>query len=293
MKMKKREHTKIGRLRTLLLLDRIMICILAAVIACASLALVAVMLSKGVTAADGRDFETDPIRIYIDQGHNPAPYHNLGAEGNGLYEQDLTYQIGCRLAELLRDDGRFEVCLSRPDESTVLGTDRDSSLQARVDGAAAFKADYLISLHINSFSSDAACGIEVHTAERGGESYALGKCLLNGMLDATGLKNRGMKHSTDLFVLKNAAMPAVLLEMGFISNPDDAAFLQEHPELFAQGIYDGIVDHLEAPYRAHINILLTVIGVFAVLEIVLVCAHVRLCRGNAPSKRICQGSKTN
>ena len=268
--MKKQEKTKSGRLRTWLLLDRIMICILAAVMVCASLAFAAVILSRGATAVDGRDLETDPIRIYIDQGHNPAPHHNLGAEGNGLYEQDLTFQIGCMLAELLREDGRFEVCLSRPDESSVLGTDQISSLQARVDGAAQFEADYFISLHINSFTDASANGIEVHTARRSGDSYALGKCLLNGMLDTTGLKSRGMKQSADLYVLKNATMPAVLLEMGFISNQDDAAFLQQHPDLFAKGIYDGIVDHFDASYITHVNMLLCIIAITAVLMTILI-----------------------
>ena len=270
--MKKEEKSKKGRLRILLLLDRIMTCILAAVIVCATVALAGVILSQGATAADHRDWETDPIRIYIDQGHNPAPYHNLGAEGNGLYEQDLTFQIGCMLAQLLREDGRFEVCLSRPEESTVLGTDRDSSLQARVDGAAQFEADYFISLHINSFTDDSANGIEVHTARRGDESYAFGKRLLNGMLDSTGLKNRGMKQSADLYVLKNAAMPAVLLEMGFISNQNDAAFLQQHADLFARGIYDGIVDHFDSLYIANVNTLLLIIAITTVLMIIFIVA---------------------
>ena len=269
MKKIKTEKKRSGRLRALLLLDRIVICILVAVIACASEALVTVILSQGVTA-NGRDLETDPIRIYIDQGHNPAPHHNLGAQGNGLYEQDLTFSIGCMLAELLKEDGRFEVCLSRPEESTVLGTDRDSSLQARVDGAAQFEADYFISLHINSFTDDSANGIEVHTARMGDDSYAVGKRLLNGMLDATCLKSRCIKQSGDLFVLKHASMPAVLLEMGFISNQNDAAFLQQHPDLFAQGIYDGIVDHFESSYILSVNILLYIIAISAISMIILI-----------------------
>ena len=52
------------------------------------------------------------IKIYIDQGHNPSG-PNTGAEGFGLKEQDITYQVGKELAELLRADDRFEVRLSR------------------------------------------------------------------------------------------------------------------------------------------------------------------------------------
>ena len=188
---------------------------------------------------------TEKIKIYIDQGHNPSSYHNSGAEGNGYYEQDLTFTIGILLAELLEEDGRFEVLLSRPTEDTVLGTNTDTSLDARVQGAKDFGADYFISLHINSFTDSTVTGIEVYAAENGTTSYSFGSALLQGMIDSTQLNNRGMKLNPELRVLKNATMPAVLLEMGFISNADDARLLAEHPELFAQGIYDGILDYFE------------------------------------------------
>lgn len=184
----------------------------------------------------------EKIRIYIDQGHNPTSYHNTGATGNGLYEQDVTFKIGCLLADLLRSDGRFEVCLSRPNKSVVLGTDNNSSFKARVDGAIAFNADYFISLHVNSFTQSDANGLEVYVAEEGTESYIFGSSLLQGLADSTGLKNRGMKLNPKLYVLANATMPATLLEMGFISNSGDAALMSEHPEIFAEGIYNGILD---------------------------------------------------
>ena len=185
---------------------------------------------------------SDKIRIYIDQGHNPTTSHNNGAVGNGLYEEELTFNIGCLLAELLREDGRFEVCLSRPNKSVVLGTDNTSSLQARVDGATEFDADYFISLHINSYTQSDPSGLEIYVAKDGGESYVFGASLLNKLAESTELRNRGMKLNPDLYVLKHAAMPAVLVEMGFISNSGDAALLSSHPDLFAKGLYNGILD---------------------------------------------------
>ena len=53
-----------------------------------------------------------PIRVFIDQGHNPQGV-NAGAEGNGLREQDVTYVVGRALADMLREDPRFAVRLSR------------------------------------------------------------------------------------------------------------------------------------------------------------------------------------
>lgn len=204
-------------------------------------------LQNSITPEDPTDpvEPTEKIKIYIDQGHNPTSNHNTGASGNGLHEQDLTFEIGMLLAQLLQSDGRFEIALSRPTADTVLGTDNPSSLEARVQGAKDFGADYFISLHVNSFESESANGIEVWVTEQEGTTYDFGNSLLQGMLDATGLRNRGMQLTDKLYVLVNATMPAALLEMGFISNTTDAALLAESPELFAQGIYNGILAYFD------------------------------------------------
>ena len=90
------------------------------------------------------------------------------------------------------------------------------------------------------------------------EAYAFGNYLLQGMIDSTKLRNRGMKLTSDLYVLKNSDMPAALLEMGFVSNAENAALLSEHPEAFAQGIYNGVVGYFESAYAVDINILICI-----------------------------------
>lgn len=242
---------------------RVALCICIAVTVCLCGVLLEFVRSRAQAQEIIRGAESDKIRIYIDQGHNPAPYHNSGAEGNGLYEQDVTFHIGCLLAERLTADGRFEVCLSRPYPDTVLGSDNASSLQARVDGAADFQADYFISIHINAYTQDTVNGAEALVLSGNRESYVFGRSLLEGIIDATALKNRGVKENSNLYVLKNAAMPATLLELGFITNSGDAALLADSPELFAQGIYDGILDYFSSLYTPNINLLLITIGVTA------------------------------
>ena len=185
------------------------------------------------------------IRIYIDQGHNPTSYHNAGATGNGYYEQDITFTVGKLLAERLKADGRFAVCLSRPFSTTVLGTDNDSSLDARVEGAKDFGADYFISLHTNAYTNDTANGFEIYTVKNNDESYRFGDYLRPYLAAATNLRDRGMKQSSDIRVLNNATMPAILIEMGFISNPADASLMAEHPEIFAYAIYEGMLSYFD------------------------------------------------
>ena len=182
------------------------------------------------------------IKFYIDQGHNPEN-PNAGAEGNGLREQDITYRVGKALGDLLRADGRFEVRESRPTPTTSLGTTNTTSLQARVRDANAWGADYFLSLHTNSAASPAATGSEAFSYASGTRAYRLGSDILTGLTNATGLRNRGMKVRPGLYVLRRTSMPAVLLELGFISNPGDAALMNENPELFARGIYNGILTY--------------------------------------------------
>lgn len=194
----------------------------------------------------------EKIKIYIDQGHNPfSPTHppswNTGAsnESLGLYEQDITYDFGIRLAELLEADGRFEVRLSRPTADTILGTDNNSALDYRVNDAEEWGADYFISLHINSADVSSARGLEVFTATGDNDGYAIGEEILNALVTSTELRNRGMKNGDHLRVLKNAKMPAALIEMGFISNESDAILLRDSSELFVRGLYNGILSYFD------------------------------------------------
>ena len=179
------------------------------------------------------------IKIYVDQGHNPVN-PNAGAEGNGLREQDITYRVGQELAALLRADPAYEVRLSRPTADTQLGTSLNSSLQARVSEANAWGADYFISLHTNASEIRSATGTEAFVYSRTGEAYSLAQDIVRGVTDVTGLPDRGTFVRSGLYVLRKTAMPAVLVELGFITNPGDAALMDQNPQLFAQGVYQGI-----------------------------------------------------
>ena len=182
------------------------------------------------------------IKIYVDQGHNPVN-PNAGAEGNGLREQDLVYTIGQELAALLRANPDFEVRLSRPTRETQLGTTNATSLSARVNEANRWGADYFISLHTNAATSSSATGIEAYAYARNTPAFRLGEDILENLSDTTGLRNRGMKARPGLYVLKKTRMPAVLVELGFITNPRDAALMRDEPGLFAEGIYRGILEY--------------------------------------------------
>lgn len=182
------------------------------------------------------------IKIYIDQGHNPLN-PNAGAEGNGLREQDLVYEIGIQLADRLRANGNFDVRLSRPTPDTQIGSSNSSSLRLRVEDANRWGADYFISLHTNASSVPAATGSEAFAYSEPSAAFSLGEDILYWLNRTTGLRNRGMKVRSGLYVLRRTSMPAVLVELGFITNPNDAMLMLERPDLFAEGIYQGILEY--------------------------------------------------
>lgn len=184
------------------------------------------------------------IKIYIDQGHNPQGF-NAGAEGNGLREQDVNFAVGLELYDLLEADDRFEARLSRPTPETVLGTSNSTSLSARVNAANSWPADYFISIHSNASTNPSANGSEVYVYRESGPAYELAKDVLENMAEAVGTKNNGVRSNPSLYVLRRTTMPAILVELGYITNVDDAEKLRNNQPEFARGIYQGILEYFD------------------------------------------------
>lgn len=183
------------------------------------------------------------IKIFIDQGHNPTGYHNAGAIGYDLFEQDITYQVGVYLAELLNNDSRFEVRLSRPTPTTVLGANTSTSLAERVRMANQWPADYFISIHANANLNPAINGTEVYIYRRYTQSNWLAEHVLNAIVQAVGTKKNGIWVNPSLYVLRRTRMPSILVELAYLSNSDDAEKLRDDQYQFAQGIYNGILKY--------------------------------------------------
>ena len=179
------------------------------------------------------------IRVYIDQGHNPQS-PNTGAEGNGLTEQDVTYEVGRLLYDKLRANPNYVARLSRPTPETQLGNSVASSLQARVDGAINFGADLFLSIHTNASDNSSVSGSEALVYQVNSTAGMIAESLLRSLTAVTGLRNRGVIARPGLYVLKKTPMPAVLTEIGFITNPGDAALMRDNPDLFAEGMYRGL-----------------------------------------------------
>jgi N-acetylmuramoyl-L-alanine amidase len=161
------------------------------------------------------------LRVCIDAGHGGS---DPGASGNGLQEKDVALDVALRLADLLATDtgdtsggGAWDVLLTRVDDSEV-------TLVERVTMANAFSADSFVSIHANAFADPTANGTETYAWAEGTVAAQLRDRVHARMLQAWGLADRGTK-TAGFYVLLNTTMPASLSEMGFITNPGDAALL--------------------------------------------------------------------
>ena len=177
-----------------------------------------------------------PIRIYIDQGHNPYGF-NAGAEGFGLREQDITYLVGAYLANILNADSRFTAITSRTSPDEILGYDTNSSLRTRPEQANQWGGDYFLTIN----------GTEAYVYAVNTPSYELAVNIVNEIVRRLGTKNNGIYARPSLYVLRRTNMPAVLIELAYLSNEGDAALLADKPYEFAYAIYVGLLNYLGLP----------------------------------------------
>ncbi len=179
------------------------------------------------------------MRIVIDPGHGGA---DSGAVGpGGTKEKDVNLAVAKLLFKYL--DPVADVKLTRSDDRR-LGNNENSDLAERVRIAEAWRANYFISLHCNAATAGAR-GVETYAYKPGGEGERLARAIQKELVEATGFLNRGVKFA-NYYVLRKTSMPAVLIEMGFISNPAEEKLLKDPTwqEKAAKAIATGIANYL-------------------------------------------------
>ncbi|RHN03302.1 N-acetylmuramoyl-L-alanine amidase family protein [Dielma fastidiosa] len=187
------------------------------------------------------------INIYVDQGHNPGTI-NAGASGNGIIESEVTYWVGIYLAGFLYADPRFGVRVSRPFPDTVVGEDTSSSLRTRVEAANLWPADYFISIRVNSNPSPALNGSEVYVYRANSAAADLAAEVLASIVELVGTRYNMVRLNPSLYVLRATVMPAILVELGYLTNLSDAEKLKNDQYLFAFAIYIGILNYFGFSY---------------------------------------------
>lgn len=179
------------------------------------------------------------ITVCIDPGHGGK---DPGAVKGKRYEKDDALRLALRVGKVLKANG-LKVIYTRT-------TDRYDSPSEKAQIANKNKADYFISIHRNSAGNGAANGAEVLVYATGGTRVEIAKSIQK-LFAKHGFADRGVKVNPKLTVLKNTTMPAVLCEVGFISNAMDNKLFDTKLNKYADCIAKGLMDAIGLQFKAH------------------------------------------
>ena len=176
---------------------------------------------------------TSKGKIVIDAGHGGSDY---GAIREGINEKDITLEITQRVDAILRSRG-YKVALVRSDDTFV-------SLEDRVAFSEAQEPEIFVSIHVNSAVSNDPSGIETHWYHD--YSKDLAEVIHKHMIkQIPSSKDRGLFKSK-FYVINHTTVPAVLCEIGFLSNPEERNELitESRKQKTAKAIAEGIIEYL-------------------------------------------------
>lgn len=196
--------------------------------------------------------------VILDPGHGGR---DAGAVDHGLKEKELNLEVAKQVRDILEEAG-VRVFLTREEDVYL-------SLAERIQRANQLRGALFVSVHFNQAERTEAAGVETFYPIPGSgpplESFwqrlirrprpnlsrfseELAAEVQLAVIDHTSAENRGIKQG-NFFVLRNARVPAVLVEGGFISNPMEAALLAEpaYQRRVADGIGQGILRFLRQP----------------------------------------------
>ena len=166
--------------------------------------------------------------VVINGGHCPSI--DPGACGEYSQEADIVKYVGEVVVADLKAVGIEAYFIQDDDLGTVCNF------------ANAKKADYFISIHCNSAKNRSARGTETFYYVGSPSSEKLALCVHKQLVDTIQSADRGLKNGNWLYVLKHSEMPAILVELGFISNKAEEIYMNEHKQVMAHAIARGVTD---------------------------------------------------
>ena len=160
------------------------------------------------------------MKVFLNPGHAPNGNPDPGAvnDETGLRECDVALAVG-------QSDSLYGICGA--------ANNSDSNI--------------FVSIHCNAAAAEAANGTETWACAGSYRGSMLANCIQSQLVDALDTTDRGVKIATPgvngLYVLTNTAMPAVLVELAFITNPDDEELLANAQDAMARAVARGITDY--------------------------------------------------
>lgn len=183
----------------------------------------------------GESMGKDKFIIVIDPGHGGKDSGSKGTSGQD--EKDFTLKLSKKIAERFEDKPDFEAVLTRENDIFLSAKEHDRQAIANM-----IDADIFISVHGNTFADSSVSGTETYYFYD--DSQELANILHERLVRATGLTDRGVRKE-EFFVLVGTNIPAVLLEIGYLTNPEEEKLMlnPDFQDAVADAIFEGVVEY--------------------------------------------------
>lgn len=170
------------------------------------------------------------MKVFLNPGHGGTAPGAISKNGNK--ECDITAQITDKLCSKIIENKLcdLEVFQQKKSVTEISEEERKSN------------SDLFISIHCNSFCRSSANGVEVLYYEYSSKGEELAQIMQNALVKGTGLEDRGIIPRNDVHVLKRTKAPAILVELAFLSNPQEEQLLLNYQDIFVDALYQGIKD---------------------------------------------------
>ncbi len=192
------------------------------------------------------------VIIYLDPGHGGFDGGAIGIDGT--YEKDIVLNICLKLERYFKQSG-FKVALTRRTDVALhspgsKNAKRDD-IYKRVSLINKSNADLFLTIHANAFSSSKVKGAQVFYSDKNPSSKDLAGAIQNMISLYHENNHRPSKSISGKYLLDHVEIPGCLVELGFLSNPEDLENLKndEYLEEMAFIIYLGVLQYLHKNYR--------------------------------------------
>ncbi len=187
--------------------------------------------------------------IVIDPGHGGHDPGKVGSQG--IYEDEINLEIGMKLKGYLEQSGAT-VIMTRMDDSYLEGpagnTHKRKDMSFRKQVMQISEADIVVSLHQNAFTQPQVRGAQVFYYEASPQAKELAQAIQDSIGEyADPTNKRKIKSSKDYYILKESQMPGIIIECGFLTNPEEEQLLvsEAYQDKMAWAIYRGIITYFE------------------------------------------------
>lgn len=186
--------------------------------------------------------------IVIDAGHGGP---DGGASSGDVLEKGLNLSVALKLRDIASSNG-YSAVMTRETDDVQMGENgkysKKADLSHRMDVLNSANSDIFVSIHMNKFTDSRYSGAQVFSADNGDASKRLGEIVqssLKNNLDNSNTRT-AKGNERNVYILKNADVPAILVECGFLSNPDELKNLTDdgYQQKLAEAIFKGIEEYM-------------------------------------------------